>query len=102
MAANSNAKAALDDAVNDVGVAAKSQIDQTIGDLAERAERVAQETLNNLRERAKPYVGDASEHIATAERYLVERVQKQPLTTTLAVLGVGVLVGLVLAGGRHR
>ena len=37
-----------------------------------------------------------------AERYLVDRVQKQPLTTTFAALGVGVLVGLILAGGRSR
>ena len=102
MAANSNAKPALEDAVNDVASAARSHFDQAIGDLADRAERVAQDTLASLRERAKPYMGDASEHIASAERYLVERVQKQPITTTLAVLGVGVLVGLVLSNGRQR
>ena len=116
MAANSNvktaaeaiadvgaaAKPALEDAVRDVSSAARAQLDTTLNDLADRAERIAQDTLTSLRERAKPYVGDASEHIATAERYLTERVQKQPLTTTLAVLGVGVLVGMVLAGGRNR
>ena len=45
---------------------------------------------------------DAGDRWAVAERYLVDRVQKQPLTTTFAALGVGVLVGLILAGGRSR
>ncbi len=45
---------------------------------------------------------DVGDRWAVAERYLVDRVQKQPLTTTFAVLGVGVLVGLILAGGRSR
>ena len=67
-----------------------------------RASKVAQETLQSLRTHASPYVDDAGERLTTAERYLVEKVQKQPLTSTLAALGIGVLVGLILAGGRSR
>ncbi|MEI9964459.1 MAG: DUF883 domain-containing protein [Caulobacteraceae bacterium] len=113
MSANSKASQALDDLIEAAPAAARGQLNQTVSDLTGRAEKVAQETLDTLRSRAepyvddlrtraKPYVDDASERFATAEKYLVERVQKQPVTTTLAVLGIGVLVGLALAGGRQR
>lgn len=102
MPANANASPALDDGLHGSASQARAKLEDALGEFKERATQVAQETLDNLRQHAKPYVGDAGEHIATAERYIVDRVQKQPITTTLAVLGVGVLVGLVLAGGRSR
>ena len=35
-----------------------------------------------------------------ASRYVSERVRERPITATLAGLGVGVLLGLLLAGNR--
>ena len=105
MPANSTAQPALDDAVQAAGSAASAKLDSTIEDLKGRATRVAQDTLDQidtLRTRYRPYIDDAGDRWAVAERYLVDRVQKQPLTTTFAALGVGVLVGLILAGGRSR
>ena len=98
MPANSNAQPALEDAIQSA-TGSSAKMDQALEEFRERAGKVAQETLNTLKSRAEPYVSDAGERLAVAERYIVERVQKQPLTTTLAVLGVGVLVGLVLASG---
>ncbi len=105
MPAKSTAQPALEDAVQAAGSAASAKLDATIDELktqAERAGRVAQDAYDGFRTRAQPYVEDAGDRWAVAERYLVDRVQKQPLTTTFAALGVGVLVGLILAGGRSR
>jgi ElaB/YqjD/DUF883 family membrane-anchored ribosome-binding protein len=105
MPANSTAQPALEDTVQAAGSAASAKLDATLDELksqADRAGRAAQDAYDSLRARAQPYVEDAGDRWAVAERYLVDRVQKQPLTTTFAALGVGVLVGLVLAGGRSR
>jgi ElaB/YqjD/DUF883 family membrane-anchored ribosome-binding protein len=103
------AKSTVQPALDEVAGEAHAKLDQAIDEFKERAQTVARETLDSLRthakpyvDRAKPYVDTAGEQFADAERYLVERVQKQPMTTTLAALGVGVLIGLVLASGRSR
>jgi ElaB/YqjD/DUF883 family membrane-anchored ribosome-binding protein len=100
MASNSTVQPALDEAQSAVS-ASTARFEQALDELKDRAGKVAQETISTLKSRAEPYVSDAGERLAVAERYIVERVQKQPLTTTLAVLGVGVLVGLVLASGSR-
>lgn len=117
MPANSTAQPALDESVQAAGSAMNAKLDAAIDELKDRAAKVAQDTLETirtrakpyldetfetLRTRAKPYVEDAGEQLEVAERYIVERVQKQPLTTTMAVLGVGVLIGLFLGSGRQR
>jgi len=100
MPASSNAaQPALDD-MKSAAADSTAKFEQALDEFKERAGKVAQETLATLKTRAEPYMSDAGDRLAVAERYIVERVQKQPLTTTLAVLGVGVLVGLVLASGR--
>ena len=101
MPANSNAQA-VEDAVQANATAAKAQFDAALSEFKERAGKVAQETLQTLRTHAGPYVDDAGDRLTTAEKFIIEKVQKQPLTTTFAALGVGVLVGLILAGGRSR
>ena len=40
---------------------------------------------------------NAGEHFDEAQRYVVARVRERPLTATLAGLGVGLLLGLLLA-----
>jgi ElaB/YqjD/DUF883 family membrane-anchored ribosome-binding protein len=104
MPANSTAQPALDDAVQAAGSAASAKLDSTIEELRGHATRIVQDTaeqIDTLRDRYRPYLDEASDRLAVAERYLVDKVQKQPLTTTFAALGVGVLVGLILAGGRR-
>jgi ElaB/YqjD/DUF883 family membrane-anchored ribosome-binding protein len=100
MPANSSAQSALDEAQS-AASASTARFEQALDELKERASKVAQETINTLKNRADPYMSDAGERLAVAERYIVERVQKQPLTTTMAVLGVGVLIGLVLGSGSR-
>jgi ElaB/YqjD/DUF883 family membrane-anchored ribosome-binding protein len=86
-----------------------SDDDRHIRDLARRAEDAVRERAEKLRdgaselkERAKDYYDDAYEQLDTAQRYIIERVQERPLAATAAAVGVGILVGMVLAGGRRR
>ena len=46
-------------------------------------------------------VADAAERLDEAQRYLTERVQERPLQSTGIALGVGVILGLLLAGRRR-
>jgi len=101
MPANSTVQPALDDAVP-ASAPSRAKLEEALADFRDRASQVAQETIESLKSQAKPYIGDAAEKLTEARSYIVERVQKQPLASTLAVLGVGVLLGLVLAGGRNR
>ena len=69
--------------------------------LVDRVEKGVQEALEIAASRGKVYAEGASEQLETAQKYVTERVQEKPLTATLAALGAGVLIGLLLSG-RNR
>ena len=79
---------------------------------AAEAEARLREEADVLRERARgyydtarvrgqEYYDEASERFDEAQRYLVERVQERPMQSTAIALGVGVVLGLLLAGRRR-
>ncbi|HYE42722.1 MAG TPA: DUF883 domain-containing protein [Caulobacteraceae bacterium] len=78
-----------------------SEEERRIRDFALRAEQSVRERAGELREKARAYYDDASDHIETAQRYVTERVQEKPLASTLTAVGIGVVIGLLLAGGRR-
>ena len=43
----------------------------------------------------------ASDQLETAQRYVTERVQEKPIVSTLTAVGIGVVIGMLLAGGRR-
>ena len=45
---------------------------------------------------------NAGEQFEVAQRYVVDRVKERPVTATLAGIGVGLLIGLLLAGRGDR
>ena len=100
MPANSSLNPALDEA-RAAGEDARSQFESTLSDLARRAERAVQEGLDAVKSRAGTYSETAGQQIDTAQRYVTGQVQERPLTTTLAALGLGVIVGFLLSGGRR-
>ena len=51
--------------------------------------------------RGREYYDDAAERFDEAQRYLVERVQERPMQSTGIALGIGVVIGMLLAGRRH-
>ena len=73
-----------------------------LADYARRAERIVQDGLETLRANSRVYVDSAGQQFDTAQRYVVERVKERPVTATMAGVGVGVLIGLLIAGGRRR
>ena len=86
-----------------------NRVDKTIRDaeknlneLTERAQRTIEEGLETLRGQARAYADTAGESLDVAQKYLTDRVQERPLAATFAALGVGLLIGLLLAGGRDR
>jgi ElaB/YqjD/DUF883 family membrane-anchored ribosome-binding protein len=69
--------------------------------LIDRFEKAVQDGLELIRTQGRGYVDTAGEKIDTAQRYVVDQVQERPLTATVAALGVGVLLGLVISGRKR-
>jgi ElaB/YqjD/DUF883 family membrane-anchored ribosome-binding protein len=75
--------------------------EKTLRALVDRVEKGVQDALEIAASRGKVYAEGAGEQFETAQKYVTERVQEKPLTATLAALGAGVLIGLLLSG-RNR
>lgn len=100
MPASTSLNPALDDARR-AGENARGQLESTLSDLARRAEKAVQEGLDALKSRTGDYTDTAQESLESAQKYVSAQVQERPLTTTLAALGVGVILGFLLSGGRR-
>src|SRR6478735_25531 len=90
------------DAVARMAADVVAETERSLADLARRAERAIQEGLAELKDRSRDYADVAGEQFETAQQYVTDRVQERPIASTLAALGVGVLIGFLLAGGRKQ
>jgi len=94
------AKDAADEAADQGQKAFKeviAQAERRLADVARTAERALKEGVEMLRAHTRGYTDNAGQHVEEAQRYVVERVRERPLTATLAGLGVGLLLGLLLS-----
>jgi ElaB/YqjD/DUF883 family membrane-anchored ribosome-binding protein len=66
-------------------------------DLVQSGVETVKTRTHDYRENAGRYAEDAKHYAEDAQRYVVERVKEKPLTATLAGVGVGLLLGLLLA-----
>ena len=75
--------------------------ERRVREFALRAEQAVRERAGEFRERAREYYDEASDQLETAQRYVTERVQEKPIVSTLTAVGIGVVIGMLLAGGRR-
>jgi ElaB/YqjD/DUF883 family membrane-anchored ribosome-binding protein len=80
---------------------AAAETERSLAELGKRAEKAIQEGLAELRTRSRDYADVAGEQFDVAQKYVVDRVQERPVAATLAALGVGVVIGVLLAGRRR-
>ena len=73
-----------------------------MADAARRIEKAVAEGVEQIRTHGKVYAAEAKDQIDEAQRYVSGQVRERPLAATGIALGVGVLIGLILAGGRNR
>lgn len=78
-----------------------SEAQRTFADARAKIERAVQDGLEQLRSQSRTYADTAGQSVDEAGRYVSERVRERPLAATGAAVGVGVLIGLLLAAGRR-
>lgn len=81
---------------------AASAAKASFADAAKRLEKNLVEGFDTLRAQSRTYSDTAGQQLEDAQKYVSERVRERPITATLAGLGVGVLLGLLLAGSRSQ
>ena len=79
-----------------------AQAQRTFADAAKRIERAVQDGVEQLRAQSRAYADTAGQSLDEAQRYVTEQVKERPLAATGAALGVGVLIGLLLAAANRR
>ena len=98
-----NAADFADDAVktgSDTATRVSAEAQRSFADARARIEQAVQDGLEQLRAQSRAYADSAGQQIEQAQQYVTERVRERPLAATGAALGVGVLIGLLLAAGR--
>jgi ElaB/YqjD/DUF883 family membrane-anchored ribosome-binding protein len=79
-----------------------TEAQRSFNEAAKRLEKVVTDGLEQFKAQSRTYADSAGQQLDEAQRYMVERVKERPLIATGAALGVGVLIGLLLASGRDR
>jgi ElaB/YqjD/DUF883 family membrane-anchored ribosome-binding protein len=75
---------------------------KTFNEAAKRFEQVVNESVETIRAQTRAYADTAGQQLDDAQRYVAERVKERPLASAGVALGLGVVIGLLLAGGRRR
>jgi ElaB/YqjD/DUF883 family membrane-anchored ribosome-binding protein len=71
--------------------------ERRLSEAARTAERVIKDSIEAIKAQTQAYSGPASQTVDEAQRFVVERVKERPVTATLAGVGVGFLLGLLLS-----
>jgi ElaB/YqjD/DUF883 family membrane-anchored ribosome-binding protein len=87
-------------ALADQAAKAKADVQKAVADAVKRVEAAAQQGLEQVRAQSRVYADAASEQLDEAARIASEQIRARPLAATGTALGVGVLIGLLLASRR--
>ena len=71
--------------------------EKAISEAARSAERTLKDGLEGVSARAHDYGEEAGDNFEDAQAYVLERVKERPVTATLTGLGLGLLIGLLIA-----
>lgn len=72
-----------------------------ITEAARKAEAVVRDSVETLRAQTRAYADTAAEKIDSAQKVVVERVREKPVESAIAAFGIGLVVGMLIAGRRH-
>jgi ElaB/YqjD/DUF883 family membrane-anchored ribosome-binding protein len=89
-------------AANDTAAKISADAQKAIAEAAKRIEAAVQQGLEQLRAQSRVYADVAGEQLDEAARAASEQIRARPLAATGAALGVGVLIGLLLASASRR
>lgn len=81
---------------------ATDQARDRLTEAAHRTEAAVREGIETLRAQSRAYADTASSHLEDAQRYVVGKVKERPVESALVTLGVGVVIGLLLASRSDR
>ncbi|ODT86823.1 hypothetical protein [Phenylobacterium sp. SCN 70-31] len=87
-------------AANDTAAKIAADAQKAITEAAKRIEATVQQSLEQIRAQSRVYADVAGEQFDEAARAASEQIRARPLAATGAALGVGVLIGMLLASRR--
>lgn len=76
--------------------------ERNLNEAAKRVEKVLREGVEALKAQTQSYRENAGQQFDEAQKYVLEKVKERPVTATLAGLGVGLLLGLLLANRSSK
>ena len=88
------------DVAADTAAKISADAQKAISDAAKRIESAVQQGLEQVRSQSRVYADAAGEQLDEASRLASEQIRARPLAATGLALGVGVLIGLLLAPRR--
>lgn len=88
------------DVANDTAAKISADAQKAISEAMKRIESTVQQGLEQLRAQSRVYADVAGEQLDEATRIASEQIRARPLAATGAALGVGVLIGMLLASRR--
>ena len=89
-----------EDAAADTAAKIAADAQKAIADAAKRIEATVQQGLEQLRAQSRVYADVAGEQLDEAARAASEQIRARPLAATGAALGIGVLIGMLIASRR--
>jgi len=85
---------------NDTAAKISADAQKAIADAAKRIEAAVQQGLEQVRAQSRVYADAATDQLDEASRIASEQIRARPLAATGAALGIGVLIGMLLASRR--
>lgn len=83
-------------------VEATDQARDRLAEAAHRTETAVREGMETLKAQSRAYADTAGTQLDEAQRYVVGKVRERPVEAALVTLGMGVVIGLLLAGRGDR